>query len=53
MNLSYLTEFFLARETFNFMPIHVAGNHAVYGVITRNFTEQARNMIIYYRCIVV
>jgi hypothetical protein len=54
MNLSYLTEFFLARETFNFMPIHVAGNHTVYGVITRNFTEQeARDMIIYYRCIVV
>ena len=54
MNLSYLTEFFLPRETFDFMPIHVAGNHAIYGVITRNFTEQeARDMIIYYRCIVV
>jgi hypothetical protein len=33
MNLSYFTEFFLARETFNFMPIQVAGNHAVYGVL--------------------
>jgi len=42
------------NQNTHFMPIHVAGNHAIYGAITRNFIEQEpRDMIIYYRCIVV